>query len=135
MNVVALTSFVIEAQDAHFIDHVGESVFIVMRRSVNVSGGHCVYQGWRRGVPLTASGVPSGGGAGVPVGRRGSTGSVCGGFGEEAVSDEFAVVVDRIEMDMQTGIGGELLKLLRHADEAFPMTQLLGEEFIECGQE
>ena len=75
------------------------------------------------------------GDAALPVGLRRSTGSVCGGFGEEAVSDEFAVVVDGIEMDMQTGIGGELLELLRHADEAFPMTQLLGEEFIECGQE
>jgi hypothetical protein len=38
-------------------------------------------------------------------------------------------------MDMQTRIGGELLEVFCEADEGFPMTQLLGEEFIESGQE
>lgn len=62
-------------------------------------------------------------------------GSVCRGVGEEAVSHEFAVVFDGIEVDMQTGIGGEPLELLCEADEGVPMTQLLGEQLIECCQE
>jgi len=44
-------------------------------------------------------------------------------------------VFDGIEMDVEPRIGGELLKLKSDLDEGLPMTQLLGEEFIECGQE
>jgi len=69
--------------------------------------------------------------AGEPVIGR----SVCRGFGEEAVSNELAIAVDGIEVDMQSGICGELLELLSDADEGFLTTQLLGEELIECGQE
>jgi hypothetical protein len=39
-----------------------------LREANDVSGGHCVYQRWRRGVPLTASGAPSVGDAAVPAG-------------------------------------------------------------------
>jgi len=68
-------------------------------------------------------------------GEQRSGWSVCRGFGEEAASDEFSVVFDGVEMDMETRVGGELLELLCEADEGFPMTQLHGEQFIECGQE
>jgi hypothetical protein len=57
-------------------------------------------------------------------------GSVCRGFGVEAISDELAVVFDGIKMDMKTRIGGEVLEMLSDADEGFPMTQLLGEDQI-----
>ncbi len=69
------------------------------------------------------------------VGERRSDWSVCRGFSEEAGSDEFSVVLDGIEMDMEARVGGEVLELLCEADEGFPMTQLHGEQFIECGQE
>ncbi len=61
--------------------------------------------------------------------------SVCRGFSEEAASDEFSVVLDGIEMDMEARVGGEVLELLCEADEGFPMTQFYGEQFIECGEE
>ncbi len=58
-----------------------------------------------------------------------------GGWAKRAAAHQLAVAVDGIEMDMQTRIGGELLEVFCEADEGFPMTQLLGEEFIESGQE
>jgi hypothetical protein len=69
------------------------------------------------------------------VGERRSGWSVCRGFSEEAGSHELAIALDGIEMDMQTRIGGELLEVKSEADEGLPMTQLLGEQFMECGQE
>ncbi len=56
-------------------------------------------------------------------------------LGEEAASDELAVTVDGVKMDVEGGIGGEGLEPLLKARERLVMAHLLGEEFFEGSQD